>query len=573
MRLSTTAITLLAMTCPALAIEVQADSEVSEATIYPTGATVTRLVEFSAPSGNNQIVISDLPLNFDAASLRVSGSGNTSFNIVSVDHRVRRLPPPADEANPARDRIEDEIEALEKNIQGFDREARQQKAKIQVAETRLEFIEELMDREPQKHVDDVEYQRASPATWAESITVIAQQTEIALTARNEAFNVMEDITDRADEVRDELDEKFEELNATQQPSPPRSIATVEIASDADVTGTLEISYRVNSAGWEPVYDLRLDQDEDATLEIERHARIVQTTGEDWNGIDLTLSTARPSQRMDTPELWATQAIQLTQEVYGRASGALVQKSMAPAAPRRERQLMESQAVLMDAIEEEAYVEADSIMAEIDTQGQTVVFHLTSKASITGDGTVRQLSIDKSTSKVNLLARATPELDTNAYLYAALTNGFGGPILPGRASAFRDGTFIGELYMPLVAAGKETTLPFGVLDGLEIKRHVIEREDGDFGIIGTTSRRIERYELTAESVLTYSIPVTLFDRAPFSEDEDLEIEAYARPQPSEIDIDGKRGVRSWTFDLKAGSSKKIQFGYEITWPGEGQIIVQ
>ena len=572
MRYSTTAIALLMFNCPALAADIAADSLVTAATVYPSGATVTRKVAFEGGAGENRIIVDDLPLNFDAASLRVSGQGSAEFSIVSVDHRVTRLPPAPDEAHPDRDRIEAEIEALEEQLTALGRETRQRESDIRVAQTRLDFVQALMEREPQKMVDDVEYTRATAASWSETIDVLAQQTQVALSARDQALAAMDDIEDRRRDVSDELQKKQRELDATQQPAPPRSIATVEIASDSDVNGALEITYRVDAAGWEPVYDLRLDQGAEATLEIERHARITQNTGEDWNSVDLTLSTARPSQRMDAPELWASQVVQMP-DAQPYASGASIRKSMAPPSPAME--MRQAQADLLSSVMEEAPAEfeADGVMAEIDTQGQTVVFRLTSKATVSGDGTVRQLGIDKGTSEVGLLARATPELDTNAYLYAALTNRFGGPILPGRASAFRDGTFVGEVWMPLIAAGKETTLPFGVLDGLEITRHVIEKQDGDYGIIGTTSRRVERYELTAESVLGYSIPVTLFDRAPFSEDEDLEVEPYARPEPSETDIDGKRGVRSWTFDLPAGGTKNIQFGFEITWPGEGQIIVQ
>lgn len=577
MRISTSTLALLAMSTPAFAVSIDADSAVTAATIYPSGATITRSVNFSAPAGDNEIIIDDLPLNFDAASLRVSGEGDASFSIVSVNHRVDRLPPAADENNPERDRLEAEIDVLENQLEDLGRKIRLHRSDIDVAETRLEFVALLMEREPQKMVDDVEYTRASAKSWAETISVLTEQTRIALAAKNNALSAIEKVEDDAEDIQEKMTEKLEELAATRLPSPPRSIATVELTSAAAVSGVLQVSYRVQSAGWEPVYDLRLDQGDDATLEIERHARIIQNTGEDWERVDLTLSTARPSQRMDAPVLWSSQVSMFVAEQRRlRASGA-VSNMAAPMATVKDgggiRLSQEQSLGVIYAEEPVMMVEADGIMAEIDTQGQTVTFHMPTKATISGDGTVRQLSIDKGNVEVGLLARATPEIDTNAYLYAAMTNSFGGPILPGRASVFRDGTFVGETMMPLIAAGKEVTLPFGVLDGLEISRIVIEKEDGDFGIIGTTNRRIERYELKAESVLSYPITLTLFDRVPFSENEDLTVEAYARPQVTETDVDGKRGVRSWTFEIAPGKSQRIQFGFEINWPGDQQIIVR
>lgn len=359
----------------------------------------------------------------------------------------------------------------------------------------------------------------------------------------------------------------EALSAAQLPSPDRSVATVEIASDAAVNGILLVSYRVWQAGWEPIYDLRLDQGAEPRLTIERHARVQQMTGEDWDGVALTLSTARPSERMDAPELAAQQAVLAEVFVGGeaRSDGGTVMME----APAEADAMTRVQRAAMP----QSVVAADEVLAGVSIQGQTVVYELTTSADVAGDGTVRQLTIDKASADVAVLARATPEFDPHAYLYAAITNTFGGPILPGRASAFRDGTFVGEVYVPMIASGKETILPFGVLDGIEITRVVLEKEEGDFGIIGTTNRRVEKFEITAESLLTYPMTVTIFDRVPFSEAEDLEVIAYSRPEPSEVDFEGQRGVRTWTFDLAAGASQKIEFGFELNWPGDREIYLQ
>ena len=41
-------------------------------------------------------------------------------------------------------------------------------------------------------------------------------------------------------------------------------------------------------------------------------------------------------------------------------------------------------------------------------------------------------------------------------------------------------------------------------------------------------------------------------------------------PSEKDVDDKRGVLAWEFDLPAGDSKTINLVHEIEWP-EGQNL--
>ncbi|MGL4236566.1 mucoidy inhibitor MuiA family protein [Tabrizicola sp.] len=576
LRTSCSAIALLILTGPTFAEDIDATSQVTAAIVYPQGALVTRSVRFSAPAGDNQIIIDDLPFDFDTASLRVAGEGNAAFSIVSVDHRIDRLPPVADEDNPLKTRIEGEIEALEAQLRAIETENRLFQADIEAAQTRQRFAGMLMAREPQMMVDDVEYQRAGPETWVQAIGLLTSETgaalrTIVLTEEKIATNLR-----KAEDLQEDLYKKQEELNATVLPPPERSIATVELTSSVPIEGTLQITYQVANAGWEPVYDLRLDQGEAAVLLVERHARVSQYTGEDWSDVALMLSTARPSGRMDAPELGSVQAV-----LYdpGNAATSMLgdldkfPNAMAPE-PEAPAELNAAQEAILGGADAGGEVfGAGLVNAVAQLQGQTVVFQLPAAADVAGDGTVRQLAIDSGKLKAGLLARATPEFDPSAYLYAAVTNSFSGPLLPGRASVFRDGTFVGETNLPLVVAGKEVVLPFGVLDGLSVTRHVLEKTDGDFGLIGTTNQRVERFKLSVESVLTYSIPVTLYDRIPFSEQEDLEITTYANPEPSVVDLEGKRGVRNWTFVLPAGGKQVVEFGYDIRWPGESAMVVQ
>ena len=91
---------------------------------------------------------------------------------------------------------------------------------------------------------------------------------------------------------------------------------------------------VGGARWRPRYDLRGDA---ATGEVELalSAMVSQTTGEDWSGAALTLSTAQPSLGVTAPELepfWLYE--QHAGYAYGRGAGVLNAPVMvAPLPPR------------------------------------------------------------------------------------------------------------------------------------------------------------------------------------------------------------------------------------------------
>ena len=545
---------------PGIAAEIDVDSAVTAATLYSQGALVTRTARFQAGIGTNSIVIDDLPLEFDPASLRVAGSGNSAFNIVSVNHRIDRLPPVIDTDSPQLLAVEE----IEEKLRLLEVENRTHYAAIQAAEVREKMIAALIAREPQRMVDEADTLRAGPETWAAAIGVLASETSKALADKNTAQLLLDGNAMASEELQEELLVAQEVLAASQLPSPDRSTATVEISSNAQVNGTVELSYYVWQASWQPVYDLRLEQGAQPRLTIERHVRVQQMTGEDWSKVELTLSTAQRSERMDAPDLSEQQAV--LAEEYRGADGA---GNLAFEAPVEADVMTEAQS---EVSRDDAKV-AVEVLAGVRMQGQTVVYDLPAAVDVSGDGTVRQLAIDKASADVGVLARATPEFDSHTYLYAAIINKFGGPILPGRAAAFRDGTFVGELNVPMIPVGKETILPFGVLDGIEVTRVVLEKEEGDFGLIGTTNRRVENFAVTTESLLEYPMMVTVFDRVPFSEAEDLEVISRARPEPSEVDFEGRRGVQAWTFELAPKATQKIEFGFELNWPGDRNMYLQ
>ncbi|KAI0791184.1 hypothetical protein C8Q75DRAFT_715913 [Abortiporus biennis] len=81
-------------------------------------------------------------------------------------------------------------------------------------------------------------------------------------------------------------------------------ATVVVVLDAeeDSSTTLQLTYLVSSAKWEPIYDLHASTADDAkTVKLAYRAVIIQRSGEDWNDSTLTLSTAS-AQQNDIPEL-------------------------------------------------------------------------------------------------------------------------------------------------------------------------------------------------------------------------------------------------------------------------------
>ena len=70
--LTTSLVVLTALAAgEARAANIDAKSAVDAVTVYPDGASVTRVVTLDLPAGENSAVLKDLPLTLDPSSLRV----------------------------------------------------------------------------------------------------------------------------------------------------------------------------------------------------------------------------------------------------------------------------------------------------------------------------------------------------------------------------------------------------------------------------------------------------------------------------------------------------------------------
>src|SRR6185436_11187390 len=82
---------------------------------------------------------------------------------------------------------------------------------------------------------------------------------------------------------------------------------------------LRVRYLVDGASWTPSYSFRTDGDR-KNVTVEYYASVQQMSGEDWNDVSMTLSTALPS-LVATPPTLAELTISLQPTLAARAGGS------------------------------------------------------------------------------------------------------------------------------------------------------------------------------------------------------------------------------------------------------------
>jgi uncharacterized protein (TIGR02231 family) len=558
-RRSVLAITALCAASPSFAADITATSKIDAVTVFPAGAEISRTAKVKLPAGEHVVIFPDLPRDALANSIRVEGKSTGRIEIGSVDSRSLNVPR-TDAASTAteRRRVEAEIETLKdaKTVLA---------AQVQTAETQKSLITNLTNL-PTRPAPTV---GTAPAeNWSQILTLIG--TSLA--------DVHKTIIETQLKLRD-IDRKIADLQKKLTETAPvqdqRTEVKVFVNAGAGADADLVVRYQVASAGWQPLYDARLTTGTKAIaakLQLTRRASITQRTQEAWDGVAMTLSTARPSAGTVTAELNPT-TVDFAPEkpptpVGGAAPAAPVTRGMVDKLDEKnapeisvDQEKTRSRLTIAPAVQQTAQAEASPFQ---------VLYSLTGPQTIPNSGETKRVVIDQTELDPTLSVRATPKIEPKAYLYAKLTLPKAAPYLPGQVSLFRDSTFVGMGRLPALTPGQEFDLGFGPDDAVRIRYANIDEKRSESGIISSSRNDARNFRIIMTNKHDRPIAITVFDQLPVSNNQEIKVEMTAKPQPTKRDLDDKRGVLSWEDTLKPDEEKTIEFGYKVTWPAQKNI---
>ena len=547
--LATTSLVLVttAFALPSWAAELDATSAIDTVTVYPDGATVTRIIAVDLPSGDSTLIAKDFPLGLDTSSIRVEGEGGAKLTIGTIDARTPRAAPV-------------NLPELDKRIEALNDQRADLQGAINSANARRKFAEHFAEASPAGIGDKGE---ARPiAEWRTAFATVGEEIASADTAVRDATRKMR-----------EIDRQIAQLEVERKAKPPSKLEVrMDIAAPAATKATLRVTYNVRNARWLPLYDARLDtgaKDRKPQLELVRRAEVTQSTGEDWSNVTLGVSTVRIGRGGSAPELNSLVA-QYPQVPRPRALGSVSDSAMPAAAPMQQRKMEMSTAKAADDIRERA--EEQQAVAEIGDFQAT--YKIPGRVSLGAAEGAKSLRIASVTVPADLMVRAAPVMDPTAFLEASFKQTDDTSLLPGKVAIYRDGTFVGRGKLSASAKDDIVRLGFGADDKVRIERAVLKRNEGSAGLLVTTSKTDERaFKTTIRNGHDFPIKVAIEDQLPVSENEDILVEMLpATTPPTASNIRDRRGVLEWSFDAKPGEVKDINFAWRVRWPKDKSVVI-
>jgi uncharacterized protein (TIGR02231 family) len=325
---------------------------------------------------------------------------------------------------------------------------------------------------------------------------------------------------------------------------------------------IKVSYLVRGAGWQPIYDARADFSK-SEVELFLYGQLRQKTGEDWQDVGISLSTARPSIGGNLPYVspWVLRPFQprvWEEKLKFAGAGFAAQKS----------------AFVGDSMENESVPSAAPVYSSPEEKGTSVVYRLARRATIKSDGSENKLPISTQNLKANFEYSTYPRAVTLAYLGSRVKNAPELQLMSGRVNIFLDGDFVGASSLGNIGPGEEFDLYLGADENVKVKRELIDKKVDEtlIGSIASPDRTIVfKYKLTVENYKSKKIKAKLFEAMPVPENDKIKVKmGQVSLDPKVKEWQQRSGVWLWELELEPQAKKEIIYSFTVVAPRDMQI---
>lgn len=503
-------------------------TKIAAVTIFQRQARVLRQGEIAVEKGEHDLLVLDLPARIREESLRVRGRGEC-LTIKDFSLRQEFL------ADYQEDAIKTAREGLEQK---------------------------------EKDVASREDEKARLATAQNSITTLSGEGMLSF-ARSLAFNKAEiadlmalraylneaqgELQARDRQIDQELIGLRREMEALQRKldalissrEKKRLTAVIRVEASAETTATLMLEYIIQEASWLPQYELRLKGD---SLHLSYSALITQYSGEDWEGIDLKLSTASPVAINAIPELrpWF---INLYTELPVMAKMASADFSMREAAPA-------------------PYADAEVAGAAVEDAGLALNYLISYPVDVKSDRMPVKVGIGEANLKPEMTYLSFPSLGDQVFVSVKAVNDSPFTLLPGQAALFSEGDYAGKTRLPLIVSGETLEVLMGVEDRIRVERERTKR-DVMKSRVGTARKEAQAYQIRVINHRPEAVQVEIQDQIPLSQHPEIKVELVSStPQPEEFtDLH----IIKWLLPLAASEERTITYTFTVESPKDRDVV--
>jgi uncharacterized protein (TIGR02231 family) len=517
----------------------EANAVITDVTLYRNRAAVTRTATLELDTGGHAIFFRDLPSVAYLDSIQASVSDNAS--LLSVD--TSSVPTLADNSKLVAELVAEieEVEILLANVTSTS----------EAIQLQIEMLKTLIEKASNDKSPPVDIE-----AFDSQITFVGKRMQ-ELTA-SQAANEKE---------KQELKKRLQNLKQRKQnitnTRRTQIDAVVDIGATSKSTVTVKLTYLVNTATWIPNYSIHANT-EGNTITIDYDAELTQKTGENWTDVALTLSTAQPQQSITPPypRPWYV-------DVYQPQATAAAPS----AAPRlgRTRAMADASYEVSNKVAMGLAVETASAAAAILGDGPAVSFVLPRTVTVPSNATESQTtSIASIETSAEHYLIAVPMLTDRVFVRSEVTNESNYILLPGRASIFHGGDYVGKTTLSTISPSETFPLDLGIEPSVIATRTLVEKVTSSTGLFGSGKQTLYDYQIKISNGNNEPIDIRVFDRIPISRNEEIEVLLKNLSSPLSTNVnylktERPQGILRWDLTIPANVTGDQSF--TMTWQVE------
>ena len=546
-----------------------AQDKITAVTVYSDRAKVTRHATVEIPAGKSAIAFTDMPFDLVRDSLRAEGHAQAQVTFGAVSLKKIFV---ANAASPHELELYKQYEPLKDRQKFIDAERAALAAK-------KSFLLSLGQQATASSNDEIKRNDLKSQQWMTAANDIHAGILDTMKSAVELDIKQRELEEEVARIRGELQEfGKKKTNAY--------IVMVPLETERATKLDIDLSYQVTNATWFPLYDARLDTTGENLLQLVQYGVVKQQTGEDWEGVSLSLSTARPQLAASLPYLkpiWIdaqlVSDLAVPPQVIGAADPLAEWRQKAEA----RRLSLESETAppeseetapvpMVTPIRPQEDYRAHLTPAIIETGGFVSEYKIPGPANVLSDGSDTKLMIGNFDAQSEMQVHVKPQLSTDAYLVTQMKLKGDAPILPGAVNLFRDGAFIGQSNIPLLRPDEEYDLSFGIDDQVAVKRNTLKDENKEEGMISKDNVIERQYVTEIENLHASPVKLVVKKINPKSKNQKVVVDIRKDFTTAGYVMDAKniKGLMHWKFDMPAKSKKEIKLGWSVTWPKDHRL---
>ncbi len=514
-------------------------SRLESVRVFLWGAEIHRTATAEVKPGIHEVVFTGLPMDIDPNSVQVKGSG--PFTILSVSHRNNFLRSPE---------VSSELKVLRDSLEYYTQRLNNRQAMLNVYQEEEALLLANKSMGGEAGVRPAELKNLADFFRSRMTEV----KELQLKTRIE----IQQLQDRQNRLRQQI----ARLGSEQNVNVGEVVVTVSAARSA--RGQFEFSYITRSAGWNALYDIRAE-DTQKPVEMLMKASVRQNTGEDWENIRLTLSTANPLDSRVVPSL-STWFLRYVEPLpYGAAQRSRLKESI----------MMDTEAFPLHIVIAEDEIVEDALAGSVAgitvaTQTHTTrEYFIDTPYNIMSGADDLMIEVLRDELPAQFTWFAVPRVERDAFLVARITQWEDFVILPGPMGVFFEDSWVGSTFINPEQTADTLEVSLGTDRSVAVERERLT-EYSRKGMLGRRTTETVAWNIVVRNGKNVPVNIEIKDQIPVTTDADIQITLEEKSGASHLE---STGILTWRLEIAPGETVRKPFRYSVRYPSDKKIRLE